>query len=176
MFFAVPKTHWNTLLAIVALLMLAGCGGNGQASQAAIVGKWQLTTLEYLGASLPISPQDCDLQLQFYKENAINITTRFNSDSMGGDGTYKFADEQNVQIEMPQGSQGLEALKTSIKALFGVRVVQVVGPGTPTPTPPPPDPAFDTNYSSGIYEVHSSGDQLTIKGKDGITLTFKKID
>lgn len=169
------KTRWGMFIIMSALLVLTGCGGGN--SQASIIGTWQLTEISFNSTErLPIPDGEFNVQVQFYKESVVGINTAINGSSVGGDGTYKFADEKNIQIEMPQGSQGLEALKTFIIEAYGRPVVAVVRAGTPTPTPPPPPPTFDTNFRSSIYEVQVSGDQLIMKGKDGVALTFKKIN
>ena len=168
------KALRGVLIFVSALLVLVGCGGSN--SQASIIGKWQLVEISYNTDHLPIPTEYYNVQIQFYKESAVSINAPVSGGTIGGDGTYKFVDEKNIQIEMPQGSQGLEALKTFIRSIYGNRVTLIVGAQTPTPTPLPPPPVLDTNFRNGIYEVQISGDQLTMKGKDGVTATFKKVN
>lgn len=179
------KHRWLTSVIVsILLLVLTGCGGSN--TQAAIVGKWQLVGLTFNGNSTSIPTDQINLQVQFYKENAVSINFIASDASVGGDGTYKFVDDNNIRIEMPQGSQGLLALKTFVATMLTPKVRPVFSAANPSPTPEgfnptpiptdAPPPILDTDPNSGIYEVQVSGDQLTMKGKDGVTITYKKVN
>lgn len=200
------KQFWPlVVLPCLSLLVLSGC--NEPPLQARVIWKWQAVGVSYNGSVVPVPMDQMNingttvpvptgafgLTIQFFEQNVVEVVFTDHtaapsgtSAELYGRGTYTFSDATTIEITMPAGTQGFQALNTFVPMVLAQKGVGraafatvhpaslLGGPDATAVAPNGISPTLTTGIMSNRYQMHLAGKQLTMTDKYDVTLIYEK--